>query len=331
MAFLLTPTDCVGDFLGVPTTSTPLPVDRWPLHGQTIGMELELENLPEGTHDFFSSSRHWRTVSDGSLRGNSVEIITRRPSWGSELTGALDELATGVEELDLTVQRCGSFRTSTHVHLGFTSRDTVYTVPNGPEVGDNLHGALVTAVLYYLLEDVFFEVAGNYRASSGYCFRIDAAPDPFYEVMATASARSISTAPRYYGLNLNSLAKHGTLEFRHLPLVTDAAEIAKWVRAIMRTKLWAYKHMRQDMVGRAGYNFIDIIENPSYIKEEVAGYVFQEYGDKLHALDMDVVARRCTKLGVVLSSVPVRAQAPVPRPRIADHVVTIDSLLDTEL
>ena len=257
---------------------------------QFVGIELEVENVPMAmtAHNPLAG---WNIVGDGSLRGSTaLEYTTAGAMCGEGLITAVDTFSAAAAESGCTLSQNASFRTSTHVHLDFTRSDNYVNIPR-----DSVHGAQQVVLLYWMLEDLFFGVAGEPRRHCGYAFPYDEASDDLRTFLQCArTERAMQSSHRYYGLNFRSLSKFGTLEFRHMPLMLDSASIMRWVRTIMRLKKWAYENLRQDLDTPAKY---DLTASSDGV-EEAAAYVMSEYPGSLNALNMDTVEARVEEVGI---------------------------------
>lgn len=292
MGLMLYSRDSVSRIFGHTPTVIHVPSDSLPISDQFFGIELELENVPRDLTNLPQSLRGgWLTKTDGSLRGRAVEIISNGPQCGASLLRHIDELYAFFGLHQISADNNASFRTSTHVHMDFT-RESRYTGGMAP---DSLHGAQCVVLLYYLLEEQFFNIAGLHRRRSGFSFGYDEAPTELWDFLGPSAQHYVREANRYYGLNFRSLASHGTLEFRHLPLVVDQQVLLKWLRMLCRLKLWAYENMRQD-TGRG----LDILSDMDALQQANA-HIFSEYS--LPPLNMDIIAGRVEELSSVLDSI----------------------------
>ena len=185
--------------------------------GAVLGVELEVEgtNLPgeavcEGTS--------WKVTRDGSLR-DGLEYVFRQPLGSVRAKEALVEM----EDL---FQKCGtktnySYRTSTHVHVN---------VANLQE-----EEVKVIVLMYYLFEDLYLGYCAKTRQANRFCLSMKDA-----DVIVSQLQRfvQLTRAPtenegKYSALNLCTLSKYGTLEFRALEGTNDWNKLYTWIRAIM--------------------------------------------------------------------------------------------------
>lgn len=195
------------------------PSDEWPLPTQETGIELEMEQTPVGHNRRQALSSFWEVHNDGSLRGG-LEFVLREPMYGTKLSAAIRAF---FEHVQPTVTP----RASTHIHLNMF--DDVAT----PETVRTL------VALTFVLEDGLFGIADMNRKWCGYAQPLDDLDiDTMTAVMqVTDDEESISRmvrqlgqqSSRYYGLNLASLTKYGSIEFRYFPTAPSAEVLRSWV------------------------------------------------------------------------------------------------------
>ncbi len=201
-----------------------------------VGIELEVEGkkLNEGrvssqyAYDwevrptFFSSWPHvpgWITKEDGSLN-NGMEYITRSPVKVDDKTKTkINKLVTALGD-NVTNN---SIRTSCHVHVN--------ALPLSPlEVVNAM-------VSFYLVEELLSDYWGEERKGNNYCCRLQDNPLQMASIIDDLDSKRLFglgrntglTSPRYMSLNLQSLKKHGSLEFRGMRGTVDTDIIWDWV------------------------------------------------------------------------------------------------------
>lgn len=275
-------------FSGLTKTRLSIPSQDLVIPDQFMGIELEIENVPRSLTRNPAPSG-WVAKTDGSLRGSSLEYVSDGPVCGQQLMESVSRLMGELQANDCSIERNASFRTSTHVHVDFTRTDPYVNMPP-----DSFHGAQQVVVLYWMLEDLFFAVAGEHRRRSGYSFQFDDAPGDLSRFLGVNNVYATMEAQRYYGLNFKSLSKFGTLEFRHMPLLLDREQLMRWLRTIMRLKLWAYTNLREDTGTAPRFDLTASTDGVA----EAAEFVMSEYPHALSALDMGTVSRRVEDLGI---------------------------------
>ena len=179
-----------------------------------VGIEVELERYNE-VHDDYT---YWRPEHDGSLRDGGIEFVLRQPLTGVDLEKSITELYGKILDKPFVVnQRC-----STHVHID--ARDMTV---------EHLRAMVF---VYTMVERLIYDKVAPEREDSFYC-------TPLYN--SALHRRTISTAldkldfsrcPKYSGLNLRTLNKYGSIEFRMYEGLTKSKDLTKWVKMLMRLK-----------------------------------------------------------------------------------------------
>lgn len=159
--------------------------------------------------------RHWKIVPDGSVsRGGEVVSPILSPASGGydQITTVMAAMRAQGATSDTT--------TGMHVHV---------------DVRDLSRHAILQAVLLYAKyqEQIDYLLASSRRNNTGYCRRLDRSEIDSYE-------RGIfpSHVDRYRTVNLASVSKYGSLEFRQHQGTLNAAKAKAWVEfccAIVRT------------------------------------------------------------------------------------------------
>ena len=193
-----------------------------PLDGD-FGIEIEVEGdkLPKVDNDT------WKSVKDGSLRGESYEYVLVQPLVREKVRPALDLLNKRFKNSKLEF----SFRTSVHVHMNMMTcthdeiLNTIYT--------------------YLLLEEPLLSYCGKERKGNRFCLRLQDAEGILDTLskMFGADIRSlrhiVHDSIRYASINLEALTKYGSLEFRALRGTADIDIIDDWVEVLHRIRTFA--------------------------------------------------------------------------------------------
>lgn len=190
-----------------------------PQFEREIGIEIEMEgvNLPPGP-------RGWATKADGSLRGEAVEWVLERPQTESDAMVLLTRLENYIKECKSTLlpsDRCG-----VHIHIN---------------VQDMLVEDVIKFVtLYLVVEDLLVRWCGEDREGNLFCLR---GRDAEFLIRCLLQVNQKSTFKqivhrdiRYASLNLTSLAKFGSLEFRSLRTPKDFGVIKTWIKMLLELK-----------------------------------------------------------------------------------------------
>lgn len=201
------------------------PDDTWPSPTELIGVEIEVENVRGNGHYAVLDSGLWVTHHDGSLR-NGIEYVFRGPLGGQELTSAINVFFDSGLTYDCTP------RTSIHIHINGSDNMGI----------DDLRSLLL---LMYVIEPAVFRWADDNRKHCGYCNPLTDLPPArllgaLFEAGSEAdlvnAVNTGSNSDRYYGFNMAALSRHGTLEFRYFPCVTDKQVVIDWIKFVMYAK-----------------------------------------------------------------------------------------------
>lgn len=209
--------------------------------GRDVGIEIEME----GTNISIGAAG-WDAHTDGSLRPNpeAIEWVLHRPYPVKEIPGLLttlqDTLKANKAKLDPS-DRCG-----VHVHLN-CQQLTVSQV-------------LCIICAYLILEEPMVQWCGEDRVGNLFSLRAKDAEDFVNKLMASAHAENFNnfnSEYRYSSINVASLLKFGSLEFRSLRTPKDFSIINTWVNMLMRIKEYAvgFKHPREIIEGVSAGGF----------------------------------------------------------------------------
>lgn len=202
-----------------PKVSEKLGLRRHQMKDGLLGVEVEVEgsNLPYLDGD-------WRTENDHSLRGESREYVMREPR-------SLDDTHTVLENLNQALSTEGtefieSVRAGVHVHLNVQDLNVVEMYN------------LIT--IYYIVEDILVHFCGETREGNLFCLR---ASDAEYQITVVEEAVKEKRLDmfnddiiRYSALNLCSLSKYGSLEFRAMRSTNDFSVLHTWCSMVAHLK-----------------------------------------------------------------------------------------------
>ena len=239
----------------VPKKRLLTPDTKWPLPRCHIGLEWEFENGPWLRKAIMEdkSNTYFQLHEDGSLRDAPVEVTTAGDGlFGEDLSTAIDLLDKHIKAL--TYPPVCNYRTGFHVHLDIRDMEE-----------KELHNLII---LYCFLEKPIFNFVGLDRWKSNFCvpwFRSDTQFDVLKMIenvdtgsqgLRDAAAISIKSLSRYSALNCQSIAKFGTLEFRHMQ--NDLAEIktrqVEFIKLIMHLKRLASLNFERGYHGPAFFD-----------------------------------------------------------------------------
>lgn len=210
-------TKTIGKYLGRTieyTSAVELP------NSYAVGIELELEGVTEPP-DLNRSL--WADVSDGSLRNNGLEIICAQPLSGTVLEHALEDLESGLMNLEYEL----SERCSTHIHLDATDM----TVPQ----------LMNFLVLSSIFENSLFTLFGAERRANTFCLSTDRGSsnfDLFCKLGCMPYPEQLTDLrwSKYAGISLNRIRDLGTVEFRMFSPILKKADYMRVLKFLFAMK-----------------------------------------------------------------------------------------------
>jgi hypothetical protein len=203
------------------------PSKELPIHC-LVGVEHELEGA-SGRH-YDASFDDWKAVSDGSLRGGGIEYVLKEPLAGEELVNSLkilDEYVgkqTNIHKND---------RTSTHVHID--ARDMTV---------DQL---ILFIVLYMVYEQAIFSLCDASRIENNFCIPVRKNGGVIRRLKSLVNNKDNASILhdladnhyRYASMNLASLQRFGSIEFRMRETLTSAEPLLEWINIFLSMKKFA--------------------------------------------------------------------------------------------
>jgi len=200
-----------------------------PLEGD-VGIEIECEGKNLG----IVNDKYWKTEDDGSLRGHypneRAEFVLKKPIGIEKVKEAVESLKEGLPEAKLNF----SYRTSVHVHVN---------------VQDLTNEELLNFMyIYLLLEEPLVNFCGRDRKGNRFCMRIQDA-EGFVFTLARVFEGGIPVALngfnendiRYSSMNIASLRKYGSIEFRAMRGNMDSDLIESWAQTLVNLREFSKK------------------------------------------------------------------------------------------
>lgn len=189
-----------------------------------FGVEVEFEGSGITANSLYiHTTKTWKVVPDGSLRGESFEAVMRKPLGLAETCTAVKELYTLTTNNGAKIH--DSMRAGLHVHL------------NCQNITMKRLFTFMTA--YYCLEDLIVDYLGEERAGNLFCLRLSDAEDLSFAVETAIACKNIMNSNhftndnlRYAAMNLVSLSKFGTLEFRAMRTPTSPEPVIEWLKIL---------------------------------------------------------------------------------------------------
>lgn len=203
-----------------------------PLPERLMGIEIEVERVPEAVINTRPCPAGWSVVSDGSLR-DGVEYKLASPLAGPSLAGAIEAM----------YQHNKFFRrhtSSCHIHVDILEE----------EVTEETLQSLF--LLAFMTEEVLYQVGDSGRKWCGFTNTLTSLNDSQvaalvlgqeeynnrYKVYAGNHreydyfSEHLQGGSRYIGLNVQAMYKYGSIEFRYFPTPESKDELYNWVRIV---------------------------------------------------------------------------------------------------
>lgn len=200
----------------IPLVYQKLRLNQSQLKTGDLGVEQEVEgvNLPH------LDTAVWRSERDHSLRGECKEYVMRNPMTLEETKTAVNELLNHFQGGNS--QFVESVRAGVHVHLNVQEINVV-----------ELYNLIF---LYYCVEDILLDFCGPTRKGNLFCLGLSHS-EYTADVIGNALKRKDLTVfsdevIRYSALNLCSLSKYGSVEFRAMRSANDVQLINTWCEII---------------------------------------------------------------------------------------------------
>ena len=182
-----------------------------------IGVEVEVENVIDPP-----SIPGWRCIPDGSLRNHGVEYVFRGPIGGMSACTRLTQLEA---KLGAVTNKDFSVRTSVHVHMD--AREMSWK-----QVSD-------LVILYAMVEPYLFSICGKERADSIYAlslFRGQQQVSKLCDIIRLGPARIAQYWTKYSAINLLSLTRFGSIEFRGHSGTCNKDKLVNWINHLLYLK-----------------------------------------------------------------------------------------------
>ena len=236
-----------GDVLPDPKVAAANP------YKHLTGIELELENVFQPGN----LAPSWKCTEDNSLR-NGLEYISNGPHAGLALRKHVADFYAA------KITSKNSPRTSTHIHTNISDA-TIGTVR-------------AMFIISYMMEEALYSLVNADRKFCGYCMPLsEMSPERVRNILASTNTAGFlgglrgQNVDKYYGFNINSISKHGTVEFRYFPGGPLESDLLSWIIYCTQVKTAA---LQTGVDGLLGLDSPQQLEN--WLKE-----FFPEWGIKL--------------------------------------------------
>jgi len=220
-----------------------------------VGVEIELEanNIPSAS----LVSPEWRLEADPSLRGESGEFVLDKPVSIADLDKVFNKLNKAFTDSNTQIRP--TYRAGIHVHVNVQHLTPVQ---------------LVTFICaYFMLEEVLLKFCDKTRQGNHFCLRMSDASfslDSLVNFILEEDINLLNTEDlRYASLNVTSLFKYGSVEFRALESTTDFERIKVWASVLTHLRDYSMTlNNPADLLGHAsemGFaNFVPVILGKHY-------------------------------------------------------------------
>lgn len=215
-----------------------------------VGVEIELEadNIPLST----MVGPEWRLETDLSLRGESGEFVLNKPVAIADLDAVFGKLNAAFNDSKTHIRP--TYRAGIHVHVNVQHLTPVQ---------------LVTFICaYFMLEEVLLKFCDKTRQGNHFCLRMSDASfslDSLVSFILEEDINILDTEDlRYASLNVTSLFKYGSIEFRALESTVDFERVKVWASVLTHLRDYAMTlNSPVDLLGHAsemGFaNFVPVI------------------------------------------------------------------------
>jgi hypothetical protein len=239
-----------------------------------LGVEIEVEgtNLPRDT-------KLWGGEYDGSLLGNSREYVLRTPLSLLGVYNAIKEIGKAFKDGESVIN--DSVRAGVHVHVNMQ---------------DSTKNELFNfIVLYAIFEDVLLKRCGKFRKGNLFCLPLSSSDNVWGMMMkAAGDSRYLGEFDndnyRYCALNVVSLHKYGSLEFRAMRTPKAMGGVYQWAKLLLSMKKFSAKYDNPMQI----INTLDSLGVNNFYDEvfgEFTGYLGEQKGLRKRTQDGVMVAK----------------------------------------
>lgn len=190
--------------------------------GYGVELEIEGDNLPTDS----VSRKKWRIDEDGSLKADEAfEYVMPSPLSLVGVKNSLSYLKGVFDENDAEIH--DSVRAGTHVHVN---------------VQEMTMTELFTFIsLYFTVEDLLISsMCGTTREGNLFCLRAKDAEFVLFQIKQAIQTKDLwlldSSMLRYCSLNVCSLFKYGSVEFRAMRGTQTFDDVMEWVEVLDELK-----------------------------------------------------------------------------------------------
>lgn len=188
-----------------------------------VGIEIELEGRGIGRIEVPG----WRGERDGSLRGDSVELVLPKPISRKTVLATVARIPKAIEAAGAEVIDTG--RAGVHIHV-------------------NVQELTLTQVFnfvcaYMIFEDTLIDFCGEHRVGNLFCLRVRDADKLLQDIRKILLSGDYEMFEvnniRYASMNLCAIPTYGSLEFRAMRSTIDPDLINNWAMMLLAIKDWS--------------------------------------------------------------------------------------------
>lgn len=222
-----------------------------------VGIEVEVEGRGLIAFD----SKIWEAKHDGSLR-DGIEYVYKKPLNINKVEESLDELKEKLKDAKLSF----SFRTSVHVHVNCLDME--------------YDQVLNYIYLSTLMDTMLVNYCGEQRKTNRFCLRLADAEglidliSPLFGFRKKPDYGLEHYIPRnqvrYAAVNVESLSKFGTIEFRSMRGTLDKGILLPWTQTLVNIREYSKRFKDPQEVY---YHLLEV--GPEAVVKEALGEHFE--------------------------------------------------------
>jgi len=200
------------------------------------GVEIKIENYNHTTRN------HWKIVYDSSLEGDLSFELVSPPLKGEKGLKEVEKVCEILEDLNAKINKtCG-------LHIHFEAKNfTMQTWRN-------------LALNYKKLEsEIDSFMPRSRRTGNRYCQSLRQISDRKIKQAQTVNDLQRAFTTRYRKVNINSYARHKTIEFRQHSGTVEYAKISNWILFLDGLVHYSENHQ----IARADFNEIEKFTTPA--------------------------------------------------------------------
>lgn len=191
-----------------------------------VGIEIEIEgeNLPDIVNFNHAVGDIWSHHQDGSLRGNTCEVVLHKPVPRVQVKEVLQRVQQVFAEFGSKI--IPSVRTGVHIHINIRHLTQEQTY--------------IFMLLWLLFENVLVRYCGEDREGNLFCLRSMDAQSYLDHLEHSITENDFdilyTDELRYSAMNPKALCEYGSLEFRCMKTPKILINIEEWVNLLLRVK-----------------------------------------------------------------------------------------------